>query len=158
MDEKKINRDFIKGGWGSPFYEVISRHIFFTNDAFPNFIYVVSIWKKTKNAKKWFLGVFLAWPPFCRKCPFFASKSGKWIKQTTFWGDVAVKVVSDFGFGHSKSHFRAPENAKSAHLKIHFHRPPDAIFERYWIFPHGWGVWRNPQKQSHLAMFDCTSD
>ena len=37
VDEKKINRDFIKGGrGGSPFYEVISQKIFFfTNEGFP---------------------------------------------------------------------------------------------------------------------------
>ena len=79
-------------------------------------IYVVSIWKKTKNErKKDFWGVFLAWPPFCRKCPFYthAFKSGKWIKQTPtspFWGNVGVKKWSqilDSGtrspiFGHLK--------------------------------------------------------
>ena len=76
-------------------------------------IYVVSIdiWKKTKIAKNNdFWGVFLSWLTFCRKCPFYAlkraqnsefayyaSKSGKWIKQTPtppFWGDVGVKKWS----------------------------------------------------------------
>ena len=64
------------------------------SEFYSHLIYVVSIWKKTKNAKK-----FLAWPPFCRKCPFYthAFKSGKWIKQTPispFWGDVGVKKWS----------------------------------------------------------------
>ena len=40
---------------------------------------------------------------------YYAFKSGKWIKQTLTpcWRE---KAVSDFGFGHSKSHFWAPEN------------------------------------------------
>ena len=45
---------------------------------------------------------------------YYASKSGKCIKQTPtppFWGDVGVKkVVSVFRFGHSKTHFWAPKN------------------------------------------------
>ena len=53
---------------------------------------------------------------------FLSSRSGKHMKQMPrppFWGGVGVKkVVSVFRFGHSKSHFRAPENAKSAHFQV----------------------------------------
>ena len=69
-----------------------------------------------------FWGIFHAWPPFCRKRPFYTQKtsskcpSGKWIKQTPtpqFWGGCcSEKVISVFVFGRSKSHFRAPENAQ----------------------------------------------
>ena len=34
-------------------------------------------------------------------------------------GDVGlIKVVSVFGYGRPKSHFRAPENSKSAHFHV----------------------------------------
>ena len=35
-----------------------------------------------------------------------------------FGGCWREKVVSVFGFGRSKSHFRAPENDKSAHFQV----------------------------------------
>ena len=67
-----------------------------------------------------------------KKCTFsdlayHSSKSGKRIKQKSippFWGDVGVKkVVSVFGFGCSKSHFQAPENAQSAQPRQLFSLP-----------------------------------
>ena len=38
--------------------------------------------------------------------------------NTILGGCWREKVVSDFGIGHSKSHFQAPENAKSAHFQV----------------------------------------
>ena len=34
-----------------------------------------------KCNKKYFWGVFLAWPPFCRKCPFYTLKTNYNIYQ-----------------------------------------------------------------------------
>ena len=48
-----------------------------------------------------------------KNLPITRPKVNKWIKQfyfTVLGGCWREKVVSDFGFGHSKSHFRAPEN------------------------------------------------
>ena len=75
---------------------------------------------------------------FSRKCPFYvlkqaqnsefayyASKSGKWRKRKPtppLWGGCwREKVVSEFGFGHSKYYFRAPENG-------HFWKRPKNLF------------------------------
>ena len=106
-------------------------------------IYVVSVWKKIKNVKNNdFWGVFLSWLTFCRKCPFYAlkraqnsefayyaSKSGKWRKRKPtppLWGGCwREKVVSVFGFGHLKYHFRGPENR-------HFWKRPANFFLHFW--------------------------
>ena len=85
--------------------------------------------RRPKMQKNMIFGVFSSpgqWPPFCRKCPFYAlkraqnsefayyaSKSGKWRKRKPtppLWGDVGVKKWSQFldsgtrstTFGHLK--------------------------------------------------------
>ena len=45
------------------------------SEFYSHLIYIVSTWKKTKNAKKYFWGICLAWPPSCRKCPFYNLKT-----------------------------------------------------------------------------------
>ena len=106
-------------------------------------IYVVSVWKKTKNAKNNdFWGVFLSWLTFCRKCPFYAlkraqnsefayyaSKSGKWRKRKPtprLWGDVGMRKWSQFldsrtrstAFGHLKmgTFENTPKNLSFLHF------------------------------------------
>ena len=71
---KKINRDFIKGGWGggSPFYEVISqKNLFFTNDGFPNIVLGFVIPRKCH--RKWIKLTYGKCGEKCKQDPWRAA-------------------------------------------------------------------------------------
>ena len=77
-------------------------------------VYMKVYMKEGQKCKKNdFWGIFLAWPPFCRK----------WIKQTPtppFWGDVGVKKWSWFFDSGTRSpifgHLKMGTFGKSAHF------------------------------------------